>query len=161
MKVIFVGVHYKEGMKALDDRTYSGRIIDAIIKEIGDHETEKTNLFPTDYMPSEVERWTYLEQFEADGNALYIALGKTVGKYLQGCHHKLSVNHPGYAVRKGKAGIKSYICSVSKKITEYIENEVVQTKCVRCNTDVTATRKNDVYCDNCISEWVELHSQID
>lgn len=157
MKIIFVGVHHKKGMKALDSRTYTGRIIDLIIKEIGDHQTEKINLFPTDYMPSEVEMWDYLEDFTTDNNAIHVALGKVVQKYLQWCHHKLDVNHPGYVIRKGKAAIKEYVRTVSAKIIKYIEEEVVHTNCVRCDSKVTATRKENVYCDNCISEWVELH----
>lgn len=128
MKIIFVGVHHKKGMKALDSRTYTGRIIDLIIKEIGDHQTEKINLFPTDYMPNEVEKWDHLEDFTTDNNAIHIALGKVVQKYLQGCHHKLDVNHPGYVIRKGKAAIKEYVRTVSAKITKYIEKEVVHTK---------------------------------
>lgn len=51
-KVYFVGMHNKPGMTPLDSKTMSGKMIDAIIKELP-LECIKTNLFEGGYLPKD------------------------------------------------------------------------------------------------------------
>jgi hypothetical protein len=47
-RIIFVGIHNKPGMKPLDSRTKSGKIIDEVIRGLEGRECVKTNLFDCD-----------------------------------------------------------------------------------------------------------------
>lgn len=50
--VLFVGMHNKPGMKPLDSKTMSGKMIDAVIKELP-FSCTKTNLCEVEYMPTD------------------------------------------------------------------------------------------------------------
>lgn len=52
-RVIFVGLHNKPGMKPLDSKTKSGKLIDRIIEKCRHHGMNilKTNLFDVDALP--------------------------------------------------------------------------------------------------------------
>ena len=115
-KIVFVGIHYKPGLEALDSRTKTGKIIDLIINQVGNIPCEKTNLFPTDYLPicrNCQQRYVSLFEFEED--ALYVGLGKRVNCQLEGiCNNHVPVYHPAWAIRMGQT--ESYIQSVLEKI---------------------------------------------
>lgn len=130
-KIVFVGVHFKKGFKALDARTATGRIVDMISCRV--HPVvEKVNIFPTEYLPLPAERWDYSEQFEIEDNALYVGLGRTVNDHLKDvCKNHLPVHHPGYVMRKGKAAIRAYVKDVVKQIGFYT--------CVECNHEQKIT----------------------
>lgn len=53
MKIFFVGMHNKPGLKPLCSSTKTGKIIDAVIIRL-DCECVKTNLCDTDYIPDNV-----------------------------------------------------------------------------------------------------------
>jgi hypothetical protein len=95
-----------------------------IIDRIGDIETEKTNIFPTEYMPTPAERWTYSDQFVIEKNVLYVALGKISSDHLTDiCNNLLSIHHPGYPLRKGRAAIRNYIKKAVEEIKKLITAE--------------------------------------
>lgn len=50
--VFFVGMHNKPGMKPLDSKTMSGKMVDSIIKELP-YRCIKTNLFEGEYLPKD------------------------------------------------------------------------------------------------------------
>ena len=50
--VLFVGMHNKVGMKPLDSKTMSGKMIDAVIKELP-FKCIKTNLCEVEYFPKD------------------------------------------------------------------------------------------------------------
>jgi hypothetical protein len=52
-KIIFVGIHYKPGMDALDSRTRSGKLIDKIIEHYTDRICIKSNIFNLEHMPTD------------------------------------------------------------------------------------------------------------
>jgi hypothetical protein len=66
-KVIFVGIHNKEGKQPLDSSTLSGKIIDEIIKRV-DYECIKTNFFNTGYLPKNPERHLKLSEWYSNTN---------------------------------------------------------------------------------------------
>jgi len=112
--IVFVGIHYKTGFQALDSQTKSGQIIDRISSRF-DCRIIKTNIFPTDHLPPESEQKKYAKQFRMDQDKIYIALGKTVQKYISGMN-VIYTHHPGYAIRKGTEGINEFVANVSKGI---------------------------------------------
>lgn len=120
-KVIFVGVHYKKGFTALDSKSNSGRLIDLVIEKIGDIETEKTNIFPTEYLPVPTERWDYSDQFNLEEGTLYIGLGKIVREHLRAIGADfLPAYHPGYPLRKGRRFMFKYV----KDLAQAIKNKL-------------------------------------
>ncbi len=112
MKIIFVGVHYKEGKKALCSSTYTGKIIDQIIQRLGpEYNCTKTNLFPCTYLPSKSER-NQINLFYVKKDCLYVGLGAIVRDHLSDICNFIPVLHPGGIRYKGIA------------IPEYVENTV-------------------------------------
>lgn len=51
MRILFVGMHHKPGMAALDSRTMTGKVIDKIIHQLPESDFIKVNLCETDYQP--------------------------------------------------------------------------------------------------------------
>lgn len=80
MKIYFVGIHNKPGMKPLDSKTKSGKIIDQIISQFPDCECIKTNLCDIDYFPidrfeirEECQKWN--ETYGAKEDSIIVLLG--------------------------------------------------------------------------------------
>ncbi len=118
MKIIFVGVHYKEGKKALCPSTYSGKIIDKIIEKLGpEYHCEKTNLFPCTYLPCKDER-NGLNLFYVKKDCLYVGLGAIVRDYLNDIPNFLSVLHPGGIRYKGIT-ISQYVDNTVQEIVNF------------------------------------------
>lgn len=115
IKICFVGIHHKTNMEALDSRTKSGQLIDAIIARLGDgFEVGKRNLFPTEYLPKGEEAKRLTTAFKLDHNTFYILLGKLVSEVLSidlqsQC---ITVYHPGYVLRRGKVFREDYINTI-------------------------------------------------
>lgn len=119
MRIIFVGIHNKPGMKPLDSKTKSGKLIDAIIDLLGDDvECVKSNLFNSDSLPPE-------EAFEAgfrdwvnridwNSNDIVVCLGELVSDQL---YHRL--------VQTLKLPHPSRMWSAQSQI-DYINNAVVE-----------------------------------
>jgi hypothetical protein len=86
-RIIFVGIHYKPGMDALDSKTKSGKQIDSVIRlldtELPGCMTKKTNLLTTEFLPSEwnpeleAHQWAIRENFNAETDVI-VALGNIV-----------------------------------------------------------------------------------
>lgn len=90
MKVIFVGIHHKQGMRPLDSRTKTGKIVDRIITGIDDPEMEfiKTNMFDAYEIPvtakekaSHILNWKRKYEPVMQPNII-LALGYEVKRYL-------------------------------------------------------------------------------
>lgn len=117
MKVFFTGIHNKPGRTPLSSLTKSGKVVDQIIKLLGDVECVKTNLFDTLAMPHWAEReflankWHEVHQ-PASGDIVV----------LFGCHVQrhfvkkngpkyVSVGHPSQVM--SKADTDNYILRVA------------------------------------------------
>ncbi len=81
MRIIFVGVHFKEGFNALDSRTKSGKLIDRIIEKL-DVKCLKTNIFSGCELPEKQLRKNHLINWkiinELNEKDVIIGLGTTV-----------------------------------------------------------------------------------
>ncbi|MTB53003.1 hypothetical protein [Lewinella sp. W8] len=93
MTVVFTGVHFKPGKKALDSSTLSGSVVDDIIKLLPPGwEFKKVNLYQCEYLPSgeeaeEQERWFFnqVERFyeKTGGLIVYAFCGRMVEQRLK------------------------------------------------------------------------------
>lgn len=85
-RVIFVGLHNKPGMKPLDSKTKSGKLIDRIIDKCRRHGINilKTNLFDVDYMPLpqdySLHCFEWIERVQLFKGDIVVLLGATVHK---------------------------------------------------------------------------------
>lgn len=83
-RVIFVGLHNKPGMKPLDSRTKSGKLIDRIIDQIRHNGMVvlKTNLYDVDYLPEGKEKgelaFGWIERVELFKDDVIVLLGAMV-----------------------------------------------------------------------------------
>jgi hypothetical protein len=86
MKIVFIGIHNKEGLKPLDSSTDSGKRIDAIIANLNGIECLKANLFDVSYMPLGVDAKAKAKDFVnrvgIQKEDVAVCLGKTVCDYL-------------------------------------------------------------------------------
>lgn len=96
--VIFVGMNNKPGFKPLDSGSKSGKLIDALIFEIGGR-TRKTNLFDLDHFPTRPQDKTLVEwmlRAEYNPGDIIVPLGTCVHKYFKGSKLKpiVYLGHP-------------------------------------------------------------------
>lgn len=83
-KVIFVGLHNKPGMKPLDSKSKSGKLIDRIIDPLRykGFKVLKTNLFDVDYVPLPDEMdslcFEWIERTELFKDDVVVLLGQMV-----------------------------------------------------------------------------------
>jgi hypothetical protein len=86
MKVIFVGIHNKQGLQPLDSSTPSGKRIDAIIESFTGYNCIKANLFDLHYFPLGIDPKAKAEEFSKRmaicKDDIVVCLGKTVCDYL-------------------------------------------------------------------------------
>lgn len=80
--VLFVGMHNKPGMKPLDSKTMSGKMIDAVIKELGFF-CVKTNLCEVEYFQKDKKEilagnLTWSSKYEPTQDSVIILLGQWV-----------------------------------------------------------------------------------
>jgi len=83
-RVIFVGMHNKPGMKPLDSKTMSGKMIDAVIKELP-FQCTKSNLCEIEYFPKDkkeilVGNITWNQKYEPTPDTIIVLLGQWVQK---------------------------------------------------------------------------------
>lgn len=118
-KIVFVGVHFKEGFKALDSRTRTGKIIDRIISCLPYNvSVEKMNLFSTTYLPDKIGQAYAAMLFPVVDSITYVALGGIVQEHLEG-DNIIPVTHPGYIMRFGNED--EYVHETTKKIINHLE----------------------------------------
>ena len=82
--VLFVGMHNKPGMKPLDSKTMSGKMIDKVIREVS-FKCVKTNLCEVEYCPIDKrEIWasnlTWNIKYEPTSESIIVLLGQWVQK---------------------------------------------------------------------------------
>jgi hypothetical protein len=82
-RIFFVGMHNKPGMKPLDSKTMTGKVVDQIIKGLK-RECIKTNLCETDYLPGKDEIYQYqlnwMEKYRPTRFDTIVLLGTWVKK---------------------------------------------------------------------------------
>lgn len=86
MRIIFVGVHNKPGLKPLDSASLSGKTIDQVIARLTEFECVKTNLFDVDYMPlpDEIQelKMDFYDRVNISHDDVVVLLGGIVQKHL-------------------------------------------------------------------------------
>ena len=122
MKVIFVGIHIKDGRPALCSYTKSGKLIDRVIKKI-DYDSLKTNLYDINCMPIGTEmRWQlsrdWQEKIDVDTYDIIVLLGQEVHLnfiYLNlACSKFIKAAHP--ASKRSHIDMNEYIEDLVKNI---------------------------------------------
>ena len=123
MKVIFVGMHNKPGMKPLDSKTMTGKVIDRIIEKIP-IECIKTNLWDVDEFPKNEDKLgltiTWLKRVPHEDNDIVVLLGTEVKKWF---HEVYSINYIFFGHPAGVFGPKNkedYITNAVKRLNELI-----------------------------------------
>ncbi len=125
MKVIFVGMHNKPNMTALDSRTTTGKIIDRIIEKTPTN-CIKSNLCDIDYLPKDKEliktlNLNWHKQNKPDKNTIIILLGHWVQKnFLLQKIKIINLKHP--AAIFGTKNKEQYIQDALKKIKDAISS---------------------------------------
>jgi hypothetical protein len=120
MRIIFVGLHNKPGMKPLDSKTKSGKLIDRIIQLISEgHEVIKSNLFDVDYFPPSddyrvlINQWLY--KHNPDTNTIFILLGQFVHNHFPFCCNLIRIAHP--ASKRSHRDMDEYVLNAVNKIS--------------------------------------------
>lgn len=118
-QVLFVGMHNKPGMKPLDSKTMSGKIIDAVIKELP-FRCLKTNLceveyLPTDFMEINKAGIDWHDKYEPNDNDIIVLLGNWVHKNFWWDRFKI-VKLPHPASMMGNVNKEKYVRTAIDKI---------------------------------------------
>lgn len=117
--VLFVGMHNKPGMKPLDSKTMSGKMIDAVIKELP-FKCTKTNLCEVEYLPKD---WLEInqhgidwgEKYKPKENDIVVLLGKWVHDNFF-CNNCKIVKLPHPASCMGNVNKENYVKNAIAKI---------------------------------------------
>lgn len=128
MKVIFVGLHNKPGMKPLDSRTKSGKLVDRTIRfcPIGP-EYVKSNLFDWEFIPdkSEWDRWNndWFNRIDPGKDDIIILLGALTQRafHAQGNYQmikKIRIGHP--ASMWSLESQRNFVATINGKVREII-----------------------------------------
>lgn len=126
IRIIFVGLHNKPGLKPLDSKSKSGKLIDRIIQVIPkDIEVVKSNLFNIDEMPLYEELHDLLEQWywtylPVDSDII-ILLGATVHERFPEQYQGriVKIAHP--ASKRSMDEMNDYVYKAVKKIKSLIK----------------------------------------
>jgi len=120
-RVIFVGLHYKSDYKALDSFTKSGKVIDAIIEKLP-NECIKTNLYDTDFLPSDnnyrdtlAVEWHHTWSPYPDD--IIVLLGSLVHNGFINRNNGIVIKVPHPAIRGSENKIAEYIDRIVNEIT--------------------------------------------
>lgn len=121
MKVFFVGMHNKAGMKPLDSKTMSGKMIDLIIKELTTVEAVKTNLCECEYQPNDIDEiisWgiTWHDKYAPMDTDIIVLLGAWVHKHFTKSGNSPIVKLPHPASCMGNVKKQEYIKNSLDKI---------------------------------------------
>lgn len=115
----FVGMHNKTGMMPLDSKTMSGKMIDAIIKELPIY-CIKTNLCEVDYFPKDnneilIGNLKWNEKYQPTTDSTIILLGGWVHKHFLFTNAKI-IKLPHPASQFGNVNKEKYIINAVDKI---------------------------------------------
>jgi len=121
--VLFVGMHNKPGMKPLDSKTMSGKMIDAVIKELP-FKCAKTNLCEVEYFPKDKkEIWvgnlTWNSKYEPTPDTIIVLLGQWVQKNFLLTEAKI-VKLPHPASCMGNVNKENYIKNAIDRIMKAV-----------------------------------------
>lgn len=125
-KVYFVGMHNKHGMKPLDSKTITGKIIDDIIKELP-FDCIKTNLFDGDYLPKDFLEINkagidWHEKYNPHEDDIIVLLGKWVQENFWWDRFKIvKIPHPASCM--GNVNKERYIKNSIHKIHQTKTNQ--------------------------------------
>jgi hypothetical protein len=120
MKILFVGVHYKDALPALCSSTKSGKLIDRVIAELPEHKCLKTNVFSTCHLPNDhtykmALAYSWKQVWKITGEEIVVALGGTVKLYLESVGVKvIHVPHPSSVWAKQKQ--EEYVTNIVNRI---------------------------------------------
>ena len=107
MKVIFVGVHNKEGLMPLDPISRSGKVISEIIKRLP-HDCMRTNLFDLDEMPltHEIKQVAceWFDRVPCNFDDVIVLLGDIVHRNFKNIYNNkvIKLPHPASTFYSGK-----------------------------------------------------------
>ncbi len=127
-RVIFVGLHNKPGMKPLDSKTKSGKLIDRIVDKCRIHGMNvlKTNLFDVDRLPTIEQRhimsFEWIERVELFRGDIIVLLGAMTHQYFPPIpmdYKPIKVAHP--------ASKRSH-----KEMDKYVENTFFEIRKMVC-----------------------------
>lgn len=124
MRIIFVGIHNKPGMKPLDSKTKTGKVIDRIIDQLKPLVCIKSNLFDRDYFPKGREeitkanyRWFF--KYRPVINDIIVLLGNwTQMNFISGGARIIKLSHPASFMYRSKEQSERYILNAIEKIKE-------------------------------------------
>lgn len=119
--VLFVGMHNKPGMKPLDSKTISGKVIDAVIKELP-FKCTKTNLFEGEYLPKDFliinqAGIDWHEKYQPHESDIVVLLGRWVQDNFW--HDKFKIvklPHPASCI--GNVNKENYVKNAIAKIKD-------------------------------------------
>lgn len=125
MKIIFVGICNKPGLKPLDPSTFTGKIIEKIIDACDDYGMEViddivlSNFYDTDHMPDadrfDTLRWATRVGY--CGNDVVVRLGKQIVRRMHSAPiMSIDIDHPASLVRKSEDARDEYICNAAHLI---------------------------------------------
>lgn len=111
-------MHNKPGFEPLDSRTYSGKIIDQVIKVIGD--AEKTNLSDTDFLPDNPDKQAMEWHIRIPYNLgdTVVLLGKWVQKHFHVYPGLKIVKAPHPAAPQYRGRLNDYIAIIESQISK-------------------------------------------
>lgn len=119
MKIIFVGIHNKEGRKPLDPLTHTGEIVTRIILQLAklgapDYVSlcVTSNVYDQNSLPLphklDVPRWA--ERVAWEPGDISVRLGKEVQERLSDpALINVDIAHPGYLIYKTPRDVEKYI----------------------------------------------------
>lgn len=129
MKIVFVGLHNKEGKQALDSSTFTGKIVDEIIEQLK-APCVKMNLFDAPALPKGEEASFMKRQFVINANFqpedIGVFLGAVVHEAVMELQNggnspwKIDLAHPG-SLRYSGMKRQEYIQSAVERI-KAVEN---------------------------------------
>ena len=100
--VTFVGIHYKEGMEALDSRTRSGKKIDDVISRLN-CECKKDNVFDETSIPETTCFALLAFTRRVPDEGVIVVLGKQAQKHFPSNKYKKAIiinhRHPSFSPR--------------------------------------------------------------
>ncbi len=121
MRIIFVGVHNKEGMTPLDSMSKSGKLIDRIINELP-YNCIKTNLYDRLEMPIRKDKYVcagnWYDQIHPQHNDVLVLLGNEVQNNVpDNFSNEIRIKHP--SIIWSNKNKDEYVISAVAKIKKY------------------------------------------
>jgi hypothetical protein len=131
MRIIFVGIHNKQGLQPLDSSSQSGKRIDNVIKNFPSYECLKTNLFDSDHIPrvTELRDW-FIDYYNRVGireDDILVCLGSTVWEYFKNEDLRLVKFYHPSPLNRAIKGI-NYVETLTKLLNSVMNDERIATQ---------------------------------